>query len=194
MRDVIWACWAIVVVALIGGGLKAPLRRPRPLMQNPRTSLVWVIYGVIIGLVVQVIPRRVWTPLSVTGPEFQAAGVVLALVGSLWIVWSRQTLGPQFTEAPTIGADHHLITRGPYGITRHPIYSGALCLVTGTMMFSGFGQWVPILIATAGVLWIKLRAEERLLSHVYPAEYAQYRALVPALIPRARCRPPATHQ
>lgn len=188
MRDIIWACWALVGVVLIGGGLQAQFSGSRPQMQNLRTPLVWLVYGVIIGFVTQVVPRRVWTPLAVAGAGFRTAGVVLTLIGSLWIVWSRYTLGSQFTEAPIIGTNHHLITHGPYGITRHPIYSGVLCLMMGTMAFAGFGSWVPIFIATVGVLGIKLRAEERLLSQVYRDEYARYRALVPALIPRARCR------
>lgn len=114
MRDIIWACWALVGVVLVGGGLQAQFSGSRPQMQNLRTSLVWLVYGGIIGFVTQVVPRRAWTPLAVAGPGFRAAGVVLALIGSLWIVWSRYTLGSQFTEAPTIGANHHLVTHGDH--------------------------------------------------------------------------------
>ena len=69
-----------------------------------------------------------------------------------------------------------LVTRGPFAIVRHPIYTGGLGLFLGYALFAG----VPALVLTIalGLLWAgKLRVEERHLVAVY-ADYPAYQARV----------------
>ncbi len=38
--------------------------------------------------------------------------------------WARVTLGGNWSRSVTIKQGHELITVGPYGLVRHPIYTG----------------------------------------------------------------------
>jgi protein-S-isoprenylcysteine O-methyltransferase Ste14 len=83
---------------------------------------------------------------------------------------------------------HELRTDGPYGIVRHPIYAGILCMLLGSAMLDGFGLWTLALIGGGALVLLRVRAEERLLSDVFPDDYERYRRRVPALIPLMRRR------
>ena len=76
------------------------------------------------------------TPLSV-------AGLVLVLFGSLLRRRCYQEMGPLFTGALAIRKNHKLITSGPYGVVRHPSYSGILAVQAGlTCWFCSSGSWL----------------------------------------------------
>lgn len=104
-----------------------------------------------------------------------AIGAVLAIAGIAFAVWAARSLGRSLTPFPKpLGAG--LVTNGPFGIVRHPIYTGGLAFFAGYALFAS----VPALVLTAvlGVLWVgKIRVEERLLVAAYDG-YAAYRVRV----------------
>jgi protein-S-isoprenylcysteine O-methyltransferase Ste14 len=80
--------------------------------------------------------------------------------------------------------DHRIVDTGPYGLVRHPIYTGILlALYATTLAFPGpFNVAGSVLMTIAFV--IKARLEERFLSEELGAEaYAAYRRRVPMLVP-----------
>src|SRR5205814_7527021 len=98
-------------------------------------------------------------------------------------VWARVYLGGNWSAAVAVKADHELIRTGPYRYARHPIYTGILVALAGTALARG--EWrglVALAFAFLG-LWRKLSLEEALLTEVFGAQYADYQANVPALIP-----------
>ncbi len=108
-------------------------------------------------------------------------GALLATGGLVFAVWAGRTMGRSLTPFPK-PVEAGLVTRGPFAIVRHPIYTGGLGLFLGYSLFTG----VPALVLTIalGLLWAgKLRVEERHLVAVY-ADYREYQARVPhRLIP-----------
>jgi len=113
----------------------------------------------------------------------ESIGVAICALGSLVCIWSRKTLGAEWSQDVELKQGHKLVERGPYSVMRHPIYTGHLLLGLGTAIASGR------LVAFAGLVsfvvgfWIKLSQEERLLLRGFPDEYAAYKARVKALIP-----------
>ena len=110
-------------------------------------------------------------------------GAVLCIGGLLFCIWARFSLGRNWSGVVTFKGGHELITRGPYAIVRHPIYTGLLAMVIGTVIVLGHVAAIiglPIVIAS---LWIKLRYEERLMLEKFPDEYAAYQRRVKRLIP-----------
>jgi protein-S-isoprenylcysteine O-methyltransferase Ste14 len=85
-------------------------------------------------------------------------------------------------------AGHELRTDGPYAIVRHPIYTGVLGMLLGTTLLNGFGRWAVALAGGLVLVWVKARAEERLLVEVFPREYERYRQRTPGLVPLLRRR------
>jgi protein-S-isoprenylcysteine O-methyltransferase Ste14 len=140
--------------------------------------------GATAGLAVALTPGSLWDSLTIGSPWLRLVGVAVLVPGAGAAVWARVALGTLWSSAVTAREEHQLRTEGPYGITRHPIYTGILAMLTGTALTQGLGRWIALLAAVAVVLIVKLRAEERLLERQFPGQYARYRQRVPALIPR----------
>ncbi len=103
-------------------------------------------------------------------------GIALAASGAVVFVWSMRTLGRSFTMFPRPLPEHELVTRGPYALVRHPMYSAGILFFGGvSLSFS----WLGVALTGAlAVLWAaKARVEERFLGERFP-EYSDYRRRV----------------
>jgi protein-S-isoprenylcysteine O-methyltransferase Ste14 len=93
----------------------------------------------------------------------QGFAVGVCLAGLFIGVWSRWTLGGNWSSAVTFKQGHELIQSGSYHWVRHPIYTGIILMCLGTALQIGqLRCWLglPIILAS---FWIKLRQEESLL-------------------------------
>ncbi len=111
------------------------------------------------------------------------AGVGLSIAGMLFCFWARLTLGRNWSGVITFKGGHELITRGPYALARHPIYTGLLVMILGTVIVSGRIAGIIGLPLVFWGLWIKLRYEEKLMLEKFTDEYAAYQRRVKRLIP-----------
>src|SRR5579862_3335246 len=96
----------------------------------------------------------------------------IAGAGFLFCWWARVYLGRLWSGWVSKKEGHHIVDRGPYGIVRHPIYTGIIlaAFATAAIMVLGF--------------WIKARLEERFLrEELGTASYDAYSRRVPMLIP-----------
>jgi protein-S-isoprenylcysteine O-methyltransferase Ste14 len=116
-------------------------------------------------------------------PSISWAGVALVAIGLGFAGWARFHLGRLWSGRVTLKEDHAIIRSGPYGIVRHPIYTGLVLAFAGTalarMTVATLAGFVLVVIG----LIIKIRQEEQLLTDHFGAEYDAYRADVHALIP-----------
>ena len=110
-------------------------------------------------------------------------GVVLCVAGLAFCIWARFTLGRNWSGVVTFKGGHELITRGPYAIVRHPIYTGLLTMFIGTVIVVGHIAGIIAMPLVFVSLWIKLRYEEKLMLEKFPAEYEAYSRRVKRLIP-----------
>jgi protein-S-isoprenylcysteine O-methyltransferase Ste14 len=112
-------------------------------------------------------------------------GAVVATLGTIVAIWSRRTLGRNWSGKITIKVDHQLIRSGPYRWVRHPIYTGILMMSTGTVL--AVGTWLALLgWAMIGFAYArKMRLEEANLRVAFGADYEVYsresRLLVPGV-------------
>ena len=110
-------------------------------------------------------------------------GVAVCALGLFAAIWSRKTLGNDWSRDVEFKQEHKLEERGPYRFVRHPIYTSHLLMGLGTAIASG------LLVAFSGLgfffigFWIKLKQEEALLLRHFPDEYPAYKARVKALVP-----------
>lgn len=125
-------------------------------------------------------PMRLWL---VSRDQAWLCTAVLALgLGFTW--WARIHLGTLWSGWITRKADHRVIDTGPYGIVRHPIYTGLLLGVYATAAAKGtiLGLLGATLITLS--LWMKARVEEGWLrKELDPGAYDDYRRKVPMLVP-----------
>jgi protein-S-isoprenylcysteine O-methyltransferase Ste14 len=173
----VWlACWIVAARNV------KPTRRREPLVSRLTTIVLTALAAVLLALRGQ---KLTWLHARFL-PQTMIAywlGLLMVVLGLALAVWARAHLGRNWSGTVTVKEDHELIRTGPYGIVRHPIYTGLLFAVLGTAV--AFGEWRGLLafgLLTLAFLF-KLRREERFMSESFPNEYAIYRAEVPALIP-----------
>ena len=142
-----------------------------------------------------------WLPRRSTDALFQqpvAVGVLMLLLvvvlglGSIWLIQSAvKTLGKEWSYTARVVEGHRLVTWGPFGLVRHPIYTGMLGLLVAAGI--AIGRW-PTLVAGAGLFvmgtWMRVRSEERLLAGAFGEAYREYVQRVPAVLPMRLARRP----
>jgi protein-S-isoprenylcysteine O-methyltransferase Ste14 len=140
------------------------------------------------------LPFFVWVPYLVIwlrpGPELRVSealvwlGLTLVLGGIAIAIWAAATLGRHFDVEVQVHRGHEVIRSGPYGIVRHPIYSGlglhylGACLATGNLLLLA-----GTLAVTFPGLYLRARAEEELLRSELGPAYERYAREVPMLVP-----------
>ena len=113
---------------------------------------------------------------------YVAAALTLAGISFTW--WARIHLGRFWSNAITRKEDHRVIDTGPYGVVRHPIYTGLIAgmLVTGVAVGTITAMLGAALISLG--MWQKARLEEGFLMKELGEEaYGLYRRRVPMLVP-----------
>lgn len=153
----------------------------------PAAKLGIVLQGVGFGLV-WTFRRSQWWPLpaSLAG-ELALAAIVVALAWlSNWCcLRSVQALGKQWTVEARLIKGHELVTGGPYGVVRNPIYLGMFGLMFATGL--ALSHWGALLGAVVLFLIgnrIRIRAEENLLREAFGSQFDDYARRVPAFLPR----------
>lgn len=178
------AIWLIWVVGWWLGALRTAKSVNR---ESPGSQLSYTIFNWIGAAFLFFTPiRRGIFPRALYAPSQLVAwiGVILVAVGLAYSVWARLHLGRLWSAVVTVKAEHRIVKTGPYTITRHPIYTGMLLAVVGTLVARDtFGALLGgALIATGLVL--KVRREERMLLDHFGADYQAYQQEVPRLVPR----------
>ncbi len=108
----------------------------------------------------------------------------LTFAGILFAWWARIHLGRLWSGAITRKEGHHIVDTGPYGLVRHPIYTGLIAATLTTAAASATPTAIAGFILIALGLWMKASAEERFLStELGPQDYADYQCRVPMLVP-----------
>jgi protein-S-isoprenylcysteine O-methyltransferase Ste14 len=111
------------------------------------------------------------------------SGVLLCVSGLMFAIWARLILGRNWSGVVTLKEGHELIERGPYRVVRHPIYTGILAMLAGTVIALGyFGSFIGLLLVFVS-FWVKLKREEDLMLEHFAAKYAAYQHRVKRIIP-----------
>ena len=176
----LWLGWALSWFAASFWSAKTEKQVP--------TTEVWVYRGCITAGAVLLWHRtgelmgaqRLWYPTY--NGAYALAGVTF--LGILFAWWARIHLGRLWSGAVTRKEGHRVVDTGPYGIVRHPIYTG---LGTATVATAAVVSTLPA-IAGGGLIllgmYIKARLEERFLAAELGAgAYGAYRTHVPMLVP-----------
>jgi len=121
------------------------------------------------GVILDLLWRRRITPTR----SVRLLGAPLIVVGVVWAAWATRTAGRVNLERP-----ERLVTRGPYAISRHPMY------VAWTLIYLGVSLalntvWLLILLPLLAVLIHReVEREEQRLVEAFEDEYLTYRRRV----------------
>jgi protein-S-isoprenylcysteine O-methyltransferase Ste14 len=109
------------------------------------------------------------------GDILYAAGwLLIAAVVALWITAVRTMVKARTTMNPN-GTPEHLVTAGPFGITRNPMYLANTLLLIGVGLITGIA-WFLLLAFLAAFATSKLaiEREEKVLAAKFGKRYRDY--------------------
>jgi protein-S-isoprenylcysteine O-methyltransferase Ste14 len=156
---------------------RAPVSWLGIVLQMVGYSLVWML---------QRRPPAAGTPLSAAEVALDVLAPVVSALSAWMGLAAVRTLGRQWSYTARLVQEHKLVTEGPYGLVRHPIYTAMFGKLLATNF--AFGHWIGLPVAGSifviGTL-IRIRSEERLLREAFGPEFEAYARRVPAFIPLA---------
>jgi protein-S-isoprenylcysteine O-methyltransferase Ste14 len=117
-------------------------------------------------------------------PEYIAVGLLLVICGEMLRLWSNSHAGGA-TRTRNVGAPS-LISSGPYGYVRNPLYLANMLIYTGFSLGSGaIFPWLPIVTFLFFTLQYAMiiMLEESKLVELFGTDYKEYCNHVPRLFP-----------
>ena len=157
----------------------------KPTLRGPRIFSVILDRMIIVAAVLiffsdpmprlRLYPINIWT---------QCAGLLLFLAGIAISFWARVVLGRNWSGVAMVKQNHELVRSGPYRAMRHPIYSGIILGLIGTVVAVDPYVWAVVAVFLMA-LSFKIRSlrEEKLMLVEFPEAYPQYMREVKSLIP-----------
>jgi protein-S-isoprenylcysteine O-methyltransferase Ste14 len=185
------AAFVVVIVNWIvfGGFFLIGKKPPRaPATRRAPASLAGIVLQGFSYAEVWAVGRPRFTPIVPLPGALEALLPIAAVVISTASVWltltSIRTLGKEWSYEARLVEGHRLVTAGPYGWVRHPIYTAMAgkLLATGLVVSHWIGLLAGVLLMAVGTA-IRVRSEEKLLHAQFGAEYEDYARRVPAILP-----------
>ncbi len=184
---ILGVCWGAFLLVWGAGWIYNLLRGPQ-VRKRSGWPAVWIIGLVMVVLISRLVPLHLRNLFAL--PPFWTAPLWLKAVGAACLVlstglalWARFTLGTMWSNAPETKVGHQLRTQGPYGITRHPIYTAIIGMILGALLMIGLGYWALLGLAGVVVVLAKIPVEERMMAETFGEQYKEYQKHVPQLIP-----------
>lgn len=138
---------------------------------------LWILVILQFFLAASLVFSARWIPLPWSAIILATPGILLAI--GAWFAMGMRRIRIH----PTATKETVLLTRGPYAIVRHPMYTGLLWF-TAAMLLTGFAWWRLLAwFALAVVLHIKATHEEKSMTDHFD-EYTDYQQKVGKLLPR----------
>ncbi len=117
-------------------------------------------------------------------PLIEYAGVLLAAVGVGFAIWARAHLGKYWSGDVTIRQEHRLIRSGPYRFIRHPIYTGMLLALIGSVLVIGeYRALLGFAVILLGFVK-KARKEESFLKIQFGPDFEEHKRHTGFFLPR----------
>ena len=167
-------------------------RQPNVKPRGSREKLLWLGW-VLVVLTWMILPFVVdrdssYALLRLQPSMLNTAGLVLGLIlvltGYAGTHWCYASMGNTWR----IGIDHehetNLVTRGPYGRVRHPIYLFQVVILTGVAVLLPTPLALLIIAVHLSCVWVKAGDEEAHLSSTLGQEYLDYCSRTGRLLPR----------
>lgn len=177
----IWFAWCVVWL-LMAAWTKPSKRRELPWQRLEHVVPMLIGFFLIYNRVAE------WSFLAQRivpqNGAVSIGGLLLTLGGLFFAVWARIALGGNWSGTVTIKSGHNLIRRGPYRRIRHPIYTGLLASVVGTVLLEGEVRSLLGFAVILFALYRKAKREEQFLSDEFGEGFAEHSKNTGMFLPR----------
>jgi protein-S-isoprenylcysteine O-methyltransferase Ste14 len=123
------------------------------------------------------------------GPVSEWLGVGIAAAGVAFAIWARWHLGSNWSGVVTLKEGHELIRTGPYRTIRHPIYTGMLIGLFGTLVTVGEVRGIIGLSIALWSFYMKAHREESFLAQEFGPAFAEHRRKTGKFLPKLSSLP-----
>jgi protein-S-isoprenylcysteine O-methyltransferase Ste14 len=147
-----------------------------------RSPLAFVACGIAMGTAV-----ATSDPSPSTPDLLVVFGELVAVTGFAWMLVAVTFLGRCFSVLPEARG---LVTRGPYGVVRHPVYLGEIGACLGLVVAAPSAMNAVAFACFIAAQAVRMNLEERALRAAFP-EYESYARRVPRFIPVPKHQPSA---
>ena len=167
---VFWAYWLAMAVTAKAG-------------RSRWTQFAGFRVGIALLILLLIRLRVLKGHVAATGnPWLLGIGLAVFVIGLALAVWARVYLGRNWGMPMSQKADPELVTTGPYGSIRHPIYSGIILGVVGTAIAVS-PYWLAAAAILGAYFLFSAVIEERTMVKIFPAAYPPYKRATKMLIP-----------
>lgn len=122
--------------------------------------------------------------IRVEWPLLRLIGLLLGLYAAAMLLSAPSVLGRFLVPRAVVFQDHELVTRGPYRLVRHPLYSGILALWLGAALGTLNGLLVLLWPLPLFAITAQARLEEELLEGKFGIAYKGYAQRTGRFLPR----------
>ena len=154
------------------------------LLVSESLVVVFTVFRRRAQVVDRTVVAAVVTAVSLVGPPMLRVGeassllpdrvtAVLSTIGLILVIAGKLTLGRSFGLVP---ANRGVVAQGPYGLMRHPIYTGYLITHVGFLAAHPTDWNIALIVVSDAALVIRALLEERVL--VQDEQYRAYCARV----------------
>lgn len=182
--------FAALVIEMI---IRAPLNRQRrqEKMSERRVSgqeiaiLVLLLFGGFIMPIIYAVTN--WLDFAnYTLPAWAGWLGVVLLAGALFIFWrAHADLGLNWSPSLEIREKHELITRGIYGLIRHPMYASQwLLAIAQPLLLQNWIAGFMNLLVFIPFYFLRVKAEEKMMLDSFGNEYQEYMNRTGSVLPR----------
>ena len=132
----------------------------------PESHLILIVAGLVLG--------AMWPlDLGMSGIWSTVVGFALSLLGVVLALWATHTAG-----SVRLADSKRLVTGGPYGRSRHPMYVAWSLVYVGLALLLESGWLLVLSPILAGWIHWETGREERRLTDDFGPEYEAYRTKV----------------
>ena len=117
-------------------------------------------------------------------PAGLALGLALVAAGYAGTLWCYKAMGDHWRIGIDPTEKNSLVTRGPYGVVRHPIYLFQIVMLAGSTVL--LPSWSAVLILALHLICVLCKAmdEEAYLARTHGDAYRAYLSRTGRLLPR----------
>lgn len=151
--------------------------------ERERSQKIIQAIASVVGCAMFVVPgiERHFTGLPM--PVWLVIAADILLLAGLWIVFMAFRENSHASSIIEVKPEQKVISTGPYGVVRHPMYSGCVLAFMATPFALGSLWTLPFAVALSVVIAIRLLDEERYLRANLPGYDAYCRKVRSRLIP-----------
>jgi protein-S-isoprenylcysteine O-methyltransferase Ste14 len=144
--------------------------------ENPKEKLVVALPTLVGFLIMFIAPYSDSRDFLVMGGGdiLRYFGLILFLVGYIFMIWAPFHLGKQFSWLVTVQEEHELVTDGPYRYMRHPRYSGIIFWVFGVALIFLSIPALVLAVLMSALMLLRIPKEERVLHEEFGEEWKEY--------------------